>query len=322
VPRAKNDSGMSGCCAPSRGGDPRGDSPAQAATSARPAPIATANFVQLPATTFAMGSPRNEGYAADGEGPVHDVTLAAFAINRYTVTNAEFTEFVDATGFCTESERFEWSFVFAGLLPDDFPPTRGVAAAPWWRQVDGADWRHPEGPQSSIEGRENHPVIHVSWNDAVAYCRWSGTRLPTEAEWEFAARGGLEGRRFPWGDELVPGGEHRMNVFQGTFPMTNTDADGFAGTCPVDTYEPNGYGLFNMTGNVWEWCADWFNPRTYTKKPVTDPRGPATGTHRVMRGGSYLCHESYCSRYRVAARSANTPDSAAGNIGFRVVAER
>jgi formylglycine-generating enzyme len=312
---------MSGCCAPSRHGDSGDDRATETQHGATTLPgVHDRDFISIPEATFAMGSPHDEGYPADGESPVHDVTLPSLSISRYTVTNADFATFVEATGFRTESERFEWSFVFAGLLPDDFSPTRGVAAAPWWRQVEGADWRHPEGPQSSIEGREDHPVIHVSWNDAVEYCRWSGTRLPTEAEWEFAARGGADGARFPWGDELEPNGEHRMNVFQGTFPASNTVADGFAGTCPVDAFPPNGYGLFNMTGNVWEWCADWFSPLTYTDAPVTDPHGPDRGTHRVMRGGSYLCHASYCSRYRVAARSANTPDSAAGNIGFRVVA--
>ena len=312
---------MTECCSPARGESERDvDASPSAGSPFSPRRSTPHEFVTLSAGTFAMGTPAGVGYPADGEGPVHDVTLAPFAISPYTVTNADFAEFVDATGFRTESEQFEWSFVFGGLLPDDFEETRSVADAPWWRQVYGADWRHPEGPHSSIEGRGDHPVIHVSWNDAVAYCAWSGTRLPTEAEWEFAARGGLVGQRFPWGEDLEPGGVHVMNVFQGTFPGDNTVADGFAGTCPVDAFPPNGYGLFNTTGNVWEWCADWFDPRTYSRGASTDPTGPPDGTRRVMRGGSYLCHASYCSRYRVAARSSNTPDSAAGNIGFRVVA--
>ena len=265
-----------------------------------------------------MGTDTADGYPADGEGPVHKVTLSSFELAPTTVTNAEFAGFCDATGYVTLAERDGWSFVFGGLLPDDFPPTRGVAAAPWWRQVDGADWRHPDGPQSTFADRLDHPVIHVTWDDAVAFCGWSGTRLPTEAEWEYAARGGLDRRKFPWGDELEPDGRHMMNVFQGSFPAQNLCADGFAGTAPVRSFEPNGYGMFEMTGNVWEWCADWFHPGTYSPTPRSNPTGPPTGTHRVMRGGSYLCHHSYCTRYRVAARSANTPDSATGNIGFRV----
>ena len=265
-----------------------------------------------------MGAAHGEGYVDDGEHPVHGVTISAFEISPTTVTNHEFAAFCEATGHVTISERDGWSFVFGGLLPDDFPPTPGVVAAPWWRQVEGADWRHPEGPHSSIDDRLDHPVVHVSWFDAAAYCEWTGTRLPTEAEWEYAARGGLERRRFPWGDELEPDGGHRMNVFQGTFPGENTCADGYAGTAPVRTFEPNGYGLYQTTGNVWEWCADWFDPHTYDTAARTDPSGPDRGAHRVMRGGSYLCHDSYCTRYRVAARSGNTPDSSTGNIGFRV----
>jgi formylglycine-generating enzyme required for sulfatase activity len=270
--------------------------------------------------TFSMGAPPGDGYAEDGEHPVHEVQLTGFEIGATTVTNAQFAEFCTATGYVTLAERDGWSFVFGGLLPDDFPPTRAVAAAPWWRQVEGADWRHPEGPHSSILDRLDHPVVHVNWFDASAYCAWSATRLPTEAEWEYAARGGLERKRFPWGDELEPDGRHLMNVFQGEFPGTNTQADGFAGTAPVRTFEPNGYGLYQSTGNVWEWCADWFAADTYRGGERLDPVGPPQGTHRVMRGGSYLCHHSYCTRYRVGARSANTPDSTAGNIGFRVAA--
>ena len=275
-------------------------------------------LVSLPASNFEMGSVDAHAYPADGEGPVHRVELSGFAIASHAVSNDHFAAFVDATGFVTEAERFGWSFVFGGFLPDDFPETRGVAAAPWWRQVYDATWQRPEGPQSDLYGRGNHPVVHVSWNDAQAYCEWSGTRLPTEAEWEYAAGGGRSGVRFPWGDDLQPEGRHLMNVFQGTFPAHNTLADGYAGTAPVDAYPPNGYGLHNMTGNVWEWCRDWFQSDAYQHSATRDPTGPDTGTHRVMRGGSYLCHESYCRRYRVAARSGNEPDASAGNLGFRV----
>jgi sulfatase modifying factor 1 len=268
-----------------------------------------------------MGDESEWSYPGDGEGPVHVVELPAFGMSPYAVTNRDFAAFVAGSGWRTEAESYGWSFVFGGLLPDDFPPTRGVEAAPWWRQVEGADWRHPEGPHSDTKGRSDHPVVHVSWNDAQAYCAWSGTRLPTEAEWEVAARGGLEGQPFPWGDQLEPQGAHRMNAFQGDFPGGNTGADGFLGTAPIDAFEPNGYGIYNMTGNVWEWCGDWLDVDYYRRAPVRAPSGPTTGSFRVQRGGSYLCHASYCRRYRVSARFGSTPDSASGNVGFRVVAE-
>jgi sulfatase modifying factor 1 len=278
--------------------------------------------VALDGGTFVMGTDARYGYPQDGEGPAHEVTLSPFSISKYAVTNRAFGVFVEATGHRTEAEVFGWSFVFGGLLPDDFPPTRAAAGATWWRQVEGADWRHPEGPASDVVDRGDHPVIHISWNDALAFCAWSGTRLPTEAEWEFAARGGLAQQPFPWGEELEPGGAHRMNVFQGRFPDLDTAADGFAGTAPVQAFEPNGYGLHQMTGNVWEWTSDWFDPSYYRRSPSSDPRGPQAGAARVMRGGSYLCHASYCNRYRVDARSSNTPDSSTGNLGFRVAADR
>jgi formylglycine-generating enzyme len=309
---------MSACCSPSSQDDPgrAGAVPLVAAATAGGG--VRTDWIELPGGTFAMGS-AEEKYPADGEGPVRDVTLAPFAIAAHAVTNDEFAAFVTASGYVTLSEQLGSSFVFGGLLPDDFPPTQAVAAAPWWRLVEGSDWRHPEGPQSDLAGRGDHPVCQITWDDAVAYASWAGARLPTEAEWEYAARGGLAGRRYPWGDEREPGGVHRMNVFQGTFPGENIATDGFAGTAPVGAFEPNGYGLFNTCGNVWEWCADWFDPTFHRDGPRVDPQGPPAGTHRVMRGGSYLCHESYCWRYRVAARSANTPDSSAGNIGVRVV---
>jgi formylglycine-generating enzyme len=264
-----------------------------------------------------MGTDDQRGYPADGEGPVRPIELTPFLIEATAVSNERFATFVAATGYLTEAERFGWAFVFAGLLPDDFPPTRGVVQAPWWRQVEGADWRHPEGPHSTITDRLDHPVVQVSWHDAQTYAAWAGRRLPTEAEWEYAARGGLVQQRYPWGDDLTPDGEHRMNVWQGTFPPRNTLDDGYYGTAPVDTFPPNGYGLYNLTGNVWEWCQDWFDPTFHRHGPRKNPKGPPRGSHRVMRGGSYLCHASYCYRYRVAARGANTPDSATGNLGFR-----
>ena len=274
-------------------------------------------MVRLTAATFLMGSRGDWAVAGDGETPVHEVSLRPYRIDRFAVSNGEFAAFVDAVGHVTDAERFGWSFVVAGLLPAEFPATRAVANAPWWRQVHGACWRHPEGPQSDLAGRLDHPVVHVSWNDARAYAAWAGKRLPTEAEWEHAARGGLEQRVFPWGDELTPDGEHRMNVWQGEFPDRNTSEDGWYGTAPVSAYLPNGHGLFNTCGNVWEWCADWFSPVYYAHSPRQNPTGPAAGAERVIRGGSYLCHASYCRRYRVAARSASTPDSSTGHQGFR-----
>ncbi len=305
-----------GCCAPGHDSEPAPPTPVP--SSSAPTGSYGDPMIAIDGGPFHMGAVGTASYDEDGEDPIHVVELSPYELGSYTVTNAAFGAFVAATGHVTDAERFGWSFVFAGELPDDFELTRGVVQAPWWRQVYGADWRHPEGPQSDVAGRDDHPVVHVSWQDAVAYCSWSGTRLPTEAEWERAARGGLKGKVFPWGDDLEPDGQHRMNVFQGRFPTDNTVADGWRATAPVDSYPPNGFGLFNMTGNVWEWCADWYSPSYYRRSPRRDPTGPASGTSRVMRGGSYLCHESYCRRYRVAARSANTPDSSAGNIGFRV----
>jgi sulfatase modifying factor 1 len=274
-------------------------------------------MVLLPGAEFLMGTQDGVGYPQDGEGPVREITLRSFWIDATAASNQRFAAFVAATGYVTEAEQYGWSFVFGGLLPDAFPETGGVAAAPWWRQVEGAGWRHPEGPQSGIDSRGQHPVVHVTWSDAMAYCAWASVRLPTEAEWEYAARGGLEQKLYPWGDELTPNGEHRCNIWQGEFPRQNTLDDGYYGTAPVDAFEPNGFGLYNMCGNAWEWCADWFSPRFHINGPRENPTGPPDGTHRVIRGGSYLCHESYCYRYRVAARSANTPDSSTGNTGFR-----
>jgi len=272
----------------------------------------------LPGGAFLMGANDAEGFPADGESPIREVTLEPFFLAPTAVTNVQFATFVKATGHVTEAEQYGSAFVFHALVTD---PTarrsaRAVAGTPWWLDVPGASWRRPEGPTSDIGARQSHPVVHVSWHDTQAYCEWAGVRLPTEAEWEYAARGGLEQRRYPWGDELTPGGRHHCNVWQGSFPVHNTVADGYAGTSPVRTYRPNGFGLFDMAGNVWEWCADWFSP-VHSGEATVNPTGPPAGDRRVIRSGSYLCHESYCNRYRVAARSSNTPDSATGNLGFR-----
>ncbi len=280
----------------------------------------TTEMIKLDGGSFLMGS-NDRTFPADGEAPVREVTLDPFWIDATAVTNAQFTQFVDATGYVTEAERFGWSFVFFAFLPKNAPPLRSVPAAPWWRQVFKADWRRPEGFNSTIDMRQNHPVVHVSWHDAAAYARWAGKKLPTEAQWEFAARGGLKQKQYPWGDKLLTNGKHRCNIWQGKFPTLNTKRDGFVGTCPVRAFRPNRYGLYNMTGNVWEWCADWFSPDFHQRDTRINPQGPPIGTAKVMKGGSYLCHKSYCNRYRVGARTYNTADSSTGHMGFRLVCE-
>ncbi len=305
------------CC----GGAKAAGAPHAACVPVAPRGTAVAHrWRRLAGGAFLMGSAEG-GFAEDGEGPVRRVSLRAFAISAYAVTNARFADFVRETGYLTDAERFNWSFVFHAFVPPEIRRriTTVPADTPWWLPVPRAYWAQPEGPGSTVLDRLDHPVVHVSWNDAKAYCAWSGTRLPSEAEWEFAARGGLEQNTFPWGNVLTPGGEHRCNIWQGRFPVHDTAADGYAGTAPVHAYAPNGYGLYNAAGNVWEWCEDYFSPRYHADTAATDPLYSEPTGSRSLRGGSFLCHESYCNRYRVAARSSNAPDSSAGNIGFRVV---
>ncbi|KZC12942.1 Sulfatase-modifying factor 1 [Dufourea novaeangliae] len=263
---------------------------------------------KVDAGTFVIGTDEPI-FFADGEGPKRQVYLDSFYIDEQEVSNGEFTAFVDATGYRTEAESFGDSFVFGGLLKKEVRSKVpvAVAQAPWWLQIKNADWKHPEGPASDLAHRMDHPVVHVSWNDAFAYCAWLGKRLPTEAEWEVACRGGLSDRLYPWGNNLIPNGRYRANIWQGDFPSNNTKEDGYESTSPVTEFPPNKYGLRNMIGNVWEWTFDWWSVDS----------GPSHGSDKVKKGGSYLCHKSYCFRYRCAARSQNTPDTSSGNLGFR-----
>jgi formylglycine-generating enzyme required for sulfatase activity len=258
-------------------------------------------MIRIPAGSFRMGT-------LDGpphETPVHDVELASFYIDRTEVTVADFARFVEATGYRTEAERIGWSGVFD-------PARRG------WIRTTGATWRHPDGPDrpaaSTIE-----PVTQVSWNDAQAHARWAGKRLPTEAEWEYAARGGLDQAPYGWGDVLRPGGRPAANWWQGAFPERDTGEDGFRGRAPVGRFPPNGFDLADTIGNVWEWCADWYDEGYYSRSPRASPAGPQSGTERVMRGGSWMCSENHCSNFRPGARSHATPDTGLNNVGFRLV---
>ncbi|MEM9882415.1 MAG: formylglycine-generating enzyme family protein [Planctomycetota bacterium] len=299
-------------------------------------------MVRLDGGPFLMGTDHPKGYPEDGEGPVREVRLDPFWIDATSVTNAAFADFIEDTGYVTEAQRFGWSFVFHLHVPrkyqDKLRRDASVPQTPWWLAVPGARWDRPYGERSSIKDVMDHPVVQVSWNDAAAYARWAGKRLATEAEWEYAARGGREQTIYPWGDQLEPRGKHRCNVWQGRFPVENDAADGFVGTCPVTAFTPNGYDLSNVCGNVWEWTNDWFSATWHVEEneatrvnpigPVPPPPPPpergdakpqAAFSHKVQKGGSYLCHASYCNRYRLGARTANTPDSATTNNGFRCV---
>uniref|UniRef100_A0A4W5KQQ8 Formylglycine-generating enzyme n=1 Tax=Hucho hucho TaxID=62062 RepID=A0A4W5KQQ8_9TELE len=279
-------------------------------------------MVLIPGGEFLMGTD-NPGIPQDGEGPQRRVHLDPFYMDAHEVSNRHFQSFINATGYITEAERFGDSFVFEGVLSEEVKSqiSQAVAAAPWWLPVRGADWRRPEGPDSSITGsRLDHPVLHVSWQDAVAYCSWAHKRLPTEAEWEYACRGGLQDRLYPWGNKLKPKGQHYANLWQGEFPTHNSEEDGYTKTSPVKSFPANSYGLYNMVGNAWEWTSDWWTVH-HTTDERHNPAGPPSGTDRVKKGGSYMCHKSYCYRYRCAARSQNTPDSSASNLGFRCVSQ-
>jgi sulfatase modifying factor 1 len=302
----------------------------------------------IPEGAFLMGTNDKESFP--NERPAHLVQVQGFWMDEYDVTNAEFSKFVEATGYLTTAEReINWEDLKKEVPPGTpkpdpntlapgslvFAPTAGPVPlnnlSAWWRWVRGADWRHPEGPQSSIKGRENHPVVQVSWLDAVAYAQWAGKRLPTEAEWEFAARGGSESKRYAWGDEFKPGGKFMANTWQGLFPVRDTGNDGFVGTSPVGSFPANGYGLYDMAGNVWQWCSDWYrvdtNLEAASKNVCRNPRGPAESydpgdpysPKRVVKGGSFLCNPDYCESYRPSARRGTPPDTGSSHTGFRCV---
>jgi formylglycine-generating enzyme required for sulfatase activity len=268
--------------------------------------------------------------------PEHLVYVDGFWMDTREVTNAEFARFVQATGYKTVAEQPIDPAEVPGVPPEMLKPGSIVFSPPpgpvpldnhfqWWSFVPGANWRHPEGPDSTVEGRAQHPVVHVAWHDAVAYAKWAGKRLPTEAEWELAARGGLDRAHYCWGNSLREGGRWRSNIWQGNFPNHNSEADGFRRTAPVGSFPPNGYGLYDVSGNVWEWCSDWYRPDYYLTSPQQNPAGPDSsfdpqepGTpKRVQRGGSFMCADQYCKRYVPGARGKGEPRSAAGHIGFR-----
>ena len=304
-------------------------------------PQTEANLCFVPAATFRMGSDHHY----PEEAPAHDVTVDGFWMDRYTVTNRDFDRFVRETGYVTLAERPVDPALYPGAQPELLVPSSVVFVKPpgpvdlrnpynWWRYIPGADWRHPRGPQSSLQGLWHHPVVHVAFEDAAAYAKWAGKELPTEAEWELAARGGLDDAEFAWGDELAPNGELRANTWQGEFPWQNTNDDGYEWTAPVGSFPPNGYGLHEMAGNVWEWTTDWYsgtheggasaccaptNPRGGKLEDSFDPRDAAKIPRKVMKGGSYLCAPNYCRRYRPAARMAQPIDTSTCHLGFRCI---
>lgn len=306
-------------------------------------PISPPGMILIPGGDFQMGS--EEKGARPDERPVHKVHVSRFWMDVTEVTNAEFKRFVDATHYVTTAERVPSREEIMAQLPPGSPeppremfvPGSLVFDAPkspgqyWWKWVAGANWRHPEGPNSSIVGKERYPVVQVSWDDAMAYAKWAGKRLPTEAEWEFAARGGLKGKIYAWGNESPYQGKSRANIWQGEFPMENADNDGYRRASPVKSFAANGYGLYDMTGNVWEWVSDWYRFDAYqafSKTALADnPEGPPDSwdpeepyaKKRTQRGGSFLCDKSYCQSYRVSARMKSSPDTGLLHTGFRCV---
>lgn len=307
-------------------------------------------MVFIPGGTFEMGGDNDQ--ASEDEYPKHRVTVQPFYMDATEVTNAQFRKFIEATGYITTAEKKpNWNELKQSLPPGTpkpadsllqaaslvFKPSKGPVDlndySQWWSWVSGANWKHPEGPKSNINGKDNYPVVHISWFDAMAYCKWAGKRLPTEAEWEFAARGGLINNIYPWGNEHISKGNKKANSWEGNFPYLNTVDDGFIKAAPVKTYAANKYGLYDMAGNVWEWCSDLYNNTYYEElanKNSINPKGPSKSfdpqepytLKRVLRGGSFLCNDSYCSGYRVARRMKSSPDTGLEHTGFRCVKDK
>ena len=316
------------------------ESPAPATQPTTQSAGAPAEMVWIPAGAFSMGS--DDPRFPDAQ-PVHPVWVDGFWMDRTEVTNAEFAKFVAATKYVTVAERPLKAEDFPGVPAEQLVPGSIVFTPPdgpvplnnmmqWWRYENGASWRHPEGPGTDLKGRENYPVVQIAFEDAQAYAKWAGKRLPTEAEWERAARGGVDGKPYTWGDEFTPGGKYMANTFEGHFPNKDTAADGFAGIAPAASFPPNAYGLYDMAGNVWEWCSDWYRPVAFAadaKALAVNPQGPAEAQafdpqepgvrKRVQKGGSFLCTDQYCTRYMPGGRGKGEPSSGANHIGFRCV---
>ena len=297
-------------------------------------------MVWIPGGTFWMGC---EDCGMPDALPVHQVTVDGFWMDVTPITNEQFAKFVKATGYVTVAERIPDAKDFLDAPSENLVPGAAVFSPPdydvplnnhyaWWSYVKGASWRQPEGLSSNLKGREHHPVVHIAWDDALAYAQWAGKRLPTEAEFEFAARGGPDRKRYSWGDELTPGGKWVANIWQGRFPVKDTGEDGYRSSSPVRAFPANGYGLYDMGGNVWQWCADWYHPGVYRQhaalnSPIRNPQGPDNSVDpsepgvpkRVTRGGSYLCSDRYCSRYLVGSRGKSEPSTGSSNVGFRCV---